>query len=124
MGDTTTHGGSTTKRFALVVSSSRINTIVVSRTIADCGLKVVEADHIGALDLLETSTPKLIVIDGQYEPNGAKELLASLSQFSPAQPVIYLAPAGTGELPDYPFRYIAKMPLTLDSFMPIIKSCI
>ncbi len=121
---TSTHSGGIAGRFALVVSSSRVNTIVVSRTIADCGLKVVETNHDGVGGILRTSVPKLIVIDGQYEPNGVSDLLAALSQISAAPPVVFLANSSTGEVPDYPFRAIAKMPLTSDSFMPLIQSCI
>ncbi|MEX0346279.1 MAG: hypothetical protein AB3N20_15250 [Rhizobiaceae bacterium] len=85
---------------------------------------MVETDHVGVGSILRTSTPKLMVVDGQYEWTGLSALLTALSQNSAVPPVVYLADASTGEVPDYPFRAIAKMPLTSDSFMPLIQSCI
>ncbi len=116
--------GNIAGRFALVISASRVNTIVVSRIIADCGLKAVETDLAGAAGILENSRPLLIVVDGRGEVRSLLDTLTETARVDTPPPVIFMADNGSGDVPDYPFHGIARMPFTSDSFAPMVQNCI
>lgn len=108
----------------MVVSTSAVNGIVVSRILQDCGIRPVAVDASVAANLLKTCCPLLIIIEASHNPLVLAPLLLQLSQCSApegAPPAIYLAGSNEADLPDYPFGGIAKMPVTMETIRPLIE---
>lgn len=120
----TQRGATTSGRFALVVSRSPVNSVVVSRVIQDCGIRSVTANPDNAIEILQASLPVFIVAEACREPAALAPLLGHTSSISDAPPIICLVNDSNVELPDYNFKAIVKMPITIEAFRPMIEDCL
>lgn len=111
-------------RFALVVSRSPVNSVVVSRVVQDCGIRPVTSNPDNAIEIMRASLPLLVVMEVCQEPGVLTPLLSHISSIGNAPPVICLINGSQAKLPDYAFRAIAKMPITVDVFRPLIQACL
>ncbi len=112
-----------TGRFALVIGASRVNNVVVSRIVQDCGIKPVASNATEAIGLLEDTSPILIVLEGKLDADGVScllEKLTSKQETGNAPPTIYLTSDGAREVTGYRFSAIAKMPVTVETLRPLI----
>ncbi|MEZ5810088.1 MAG: hypothetical protein R3D45_01630 [Rhizobiaceae bacterium] len=114
-------------RYALVVSASPVNTVVVAGIVRDCGIKVVSTPPAGFAKIVETATPMFVIFDSDKQPDGIEPLLGWLSdrgETTRVPPVILVAGAGEAGKLDYPFFAVAAMPVTMENLRPVIERCL
>ncbi len=119
----TDNAQATRGRYALVISGSPVNRVVVCRILQDSGIRPIAVDVSAAPELLSAAPPRLIVAESSREPERLKPLLDMLSKMAAAgsaPPVIYLAGTHGSGLPDFPFSEVVKMPIAPESFRPLI----
>ncbi len=111
--------------YGLVISKSPINRIVVSRILQDCGIKPAAMEVCAALALLQSSVPLLIVIDAGRDLAAFDTLFVNLETLGGgAPPTIFLKQDHEAGLPPYPFNGVTAMPVTVETFRPLIDNCL
>lgn len=114
-------------RYALVVSASAVNTVVVAGIIRDCGIKAIATPPAGFLQIVETARPLFMVIDCHQQADGVAPLVSWLSEqrtAGAAPPAVLVAGDNDGDLFDYPFMAVAAMPVTMEKLRPLIERCL